>query len=349
MPFHGHAPGHSHAGLLNPPHSGTPCARATTVDTMAKYRSALPQLNGGLFLTDGGIETTLIFLEGVELPYFAAFGLLGEKRGQETLRAYYRKHAEIARRRGLGFILESPTWRASPDWAERLGYTRQELEVLNRKAIELLQELRQEFETEVSPMVISGCVGPRGDGYDPGEIMSESEAQDYHAFQARTFVDAGADMITAITMTNIAEAIGVTRAAADAGLPVAISFTVETDGQLPAGDTLEAAVEAVDAATEVPPAYYMLNCAHPSHFDAMLKGSWTRRLRGLRCNASRLSHAELDQATELDAGDPVELGLQYRDLRRRLPHLNVLGGCCGTDHRHIEQIGGACSAAATAA
>lgn len=316
---------------------------------MAKYRSDLPQLKGGLFLTDGGIETTLIFLEGLDLPYFAAFDLLKDGEGTATLRAYYRRHAEIARRRGLGFILESATWRASPDWAEKLGYSRQDLERVNREAIELLHGLRAELETPSSPMVVSGCIGPRGDGYDPGRCMTVREAHDYHAFQAKVFAAAGADMVTAITMTNVPEAIGVARAAVAAGLPVAISFTVETDGKLPAGDTLEAAVEAVDGASEVPPVYYMVNCAHPTHFAQVLNGGWTGRLRGLRCNASSRSHAELDEAPDLDAGDPLELGAQYRDLRRRLPQLNVLGGCCGTDHRHIEQIGLACAGDTVAA
>lgn len=310
---------------------------------MAKYSNDLPQLKGGLFLTDGGIETTLIFLEGLDLPFFAAFDLLKDEPGRERLRAYYRRHAEIGRARGQGFILESATWRASRDWGEKLGYTLKDLERVNRQAIELLEELREELETPASPMVISGCIGPRGDGYEPGQCMSVQEAQDYHAFQAQVFASAGADMITAITMTNVPEAIGLARAASAAGLPVAISFTVETDGKLPAGDELEAAVEAVDTATDVPPVYYMLNCAHPTHFEQVLQGGWTSRLKGLRCNASRRSHAELDEAPDLDAGDPLELGQQYRDLRLRLPHLNVLGGCCGTDHRHVEQISLACS------
>ena len=316
---------------------------------MAKYRNDLPQLKDDLFLTDGGLETTLIFLDGFELPYFAAFDLVKERTGREALRAYYRRYAEIARQRGMGFILESATWRASPDWGNKLGYSREDLERANHQAIDLLHELREEVETPGRPMVISGCIGPRGDGYDPGTAMTVREARDYHGFQARAFAAADADMITAITMTNVPEAIGVARAAAAVGLPVVISFTVETDGRLPTGDSLDTAVEAVDAATEVPPAYYMLNCAHPTHFDQVLRGTWTGRLRGLRCNASSRSHAELDEAPDLDAGDPVELGQQYRDLRQRLPQLTVLGGCCGTDHRHIEQISLACAGETLAA
>lgn len=306
-------------------------------------RSYLPQLQGGLFLTDGGIETTLIFLDGLELPYFAAFDLLKSPEGRERLRTYYRRHAEIAKKRGLGFILESATWRANPDWAAKLGYSLEDLKTANRQAIELLQEVREEFETPETPMVISGCIGPRGDGYDPGKAMTADEAEAYHAFQTRIFAEVGTDMVATITMTNVPEAIGIVRAARSVDLPVAISFTVETDGRLPTGESLQEAVEAVDAATGSAAAYYMLNCAHPTHFEQRLEGDWCGRLRGLRCNASKRSHAELDSAPDLDAGDPVELGRQYRDLRQRLPQLTILGGCCGTDYRHIEQISLACT------
>lgn len=314
---------------------------------MAKYRHRLPQLDGGVFLTDAGIETTLIFHDGQELPHFAAFHLLKDAEGTEALRGYFTRHARIARDNGTGFILESATWRSSPDWGEKLGYSPAQLDDVNRRAIDLMHALRAEFETARSPMVISGCIGPRGDGYDPGRVMSAEEAQDYHSRQARIFAEAEADLVTAITMTNVSEAIGITRAAQAEGMPVVISFTVETDGNLPTRQSLKEAIGAVDEATGKGPAYYMINCAHPSHFAGVLESeAWIQRLKGLRCNASRLSHAELDEAEELDDGDPVALGADYRALRARFPHINVLGGCCGTDHRHIEQICHACKAAA---
>jgi len=314
---------------------------------MAKYRHHLPQLNGDLFLTDGGIETTLIFHAGLDLPFFAAFHLLKDEQGAAALHQYFASHAVIARQYGVGFILESATWRASSDWGNKLGYSRQALDEANRKAIALLHELRLELETDRVPMVISGCVGPRGDGYDPGVIMSPEEAEAYHAAQIGTFAATEADLVTAITMTNTNEAIGVTRAARTSGMPVVISFTVETDGKLPTGQPLPEAIQEVDAATGRAPAYYMINCAHPSHFEAVLDGqAWMARLRGIRANASKRSHAELDAAPDLDDGDPVELGQQYSDLRMRFSQINVLGGCCGTDHRHIEHIGAACTTAA---
>lgn len=310
---------------------------------MASYRRQLPQLSGRLFLTDAGIETTLIFHEGLELPYFAAFHLLKDEAGTEVLRNYFRSHASIARDAAAGFILESATWRASPDWGNKLGYSTAELDAANYKAVDMLHALRAEMETERSPMVISGCIGPRGDGYKPGALMTREQAADYHQGQARVFARAAVDQLTAITMTNSAEAIGVALAAEAGGLPSVISFTVETDGRLPTGQPLGEAIMEVDEATEAAPAYYMISCAHPTHFDNVLDGAdWMQRLRGIRANASRCSHAELDEATELDAGDPVELASQYSALQQRYPWINVFGGCCGTDHRHIGHIAAAC-------
>lgn len=314
---------------------------------MTKYRHELPQLDGELFLTDGGIETTLIFHDGLDLPDFAAFHLLKDETGRSALERYFRRHASIARQSGTGFVLESATWRASPDWGARLGYSRDELAEANRGAVWLLANLRRELETPQSSMVISGCVGPRGDGYDPGALMTAREAEAYHAEQIGTFAETEADMVTAITMTNCSEAIGVTRAAQAARVPAVISFTVETDGRLPTGQPLSEAIQDVDAATDRGPVYYMINCAHPTHFaDKLGEGEWLKRLRGIRANASKRSHAELDEAEDLDDGDPVTLGTEYAELRRRYPWINVLGGCCGTDHRHIEHICAACREAA---
>jgi S-methylmethionine-dependent homocysteine/selenocysteine methylase len=307
---------------------------------MAKYRSKLPQLNGRLYLSDGGIETSLIFLDGIELPYFAAFDLLNREEGRKALRNYYTPYLELAKQKGLGFILESPTWRASADWGRKLNYSDEAMAEINRAAISLMSELRAKYESAEAPIVISGCVGPRGDGYDPGKIMSPEEAQRYHAQQIGVFGKTEADLVTAITMTNTNEAIGVARAAKGAGMPVAISFTVETDGRLPTGQSLKDAITETDASTQGSIAYYMINCAHPLHFNDVLNAreSWTGRLKGIRANASKRSHAELDNAPDLDAGNPEELGAQYRDLRERLPKLNVFGGCCGTDYRHIHEI-----------
>lgn len=311
---------------------------------MSTATNSLPQMHGGLFLTDGGIETTLIYHDGFDLPCFAAFTLLRDEKGTRALRRYFARHASVARKAGTGFILESATWRASRDWADKLGYSAAELEEANRKAIRLLRDIKAEYESAATRMVISGCLGPRGDGYDPGTVMSPEEAQAYHSQQIRIFADEKVDMASAITMTNVNEAIGITHAAQAAGLPVVISFTVETDGNLPTGDSLGKAIDSVDRATGGGPAYYMVNCAHPTHYESrLLSGEpWVERIGGMRANASRLSHAELDKATELDDGNPVEFGRQFADMRASLKRLNVLGGCCGADHRHIERIAMSC-------
>jgi len=307
---------------------------------IARYRNQLPQLSGDFFLTDGGIETTLIFNEGFELPKFAAFDLLKHAEGRAALHNYFSTYAAIAQKFDVGIILESPTWRSSPDWGQQLGYSSQALVGVNTQAIELLSLIRNNYEGGNTKIVISGCIGPRGDGYNPGSMMSAKEAEQYHSFQINTFADSEADLVTALTVTYPEEAIGIVRAAQKAGMPVVISFTVETDGRLPCGLTLREAIEKVDSTTGFGPAYYMINCAHPTHFENTLvvHEEWIGRLRGIRANASRLSHAELDEAEELDDGNPVELGIQYSELRKSLTQLNVLGGCCGTDHRHIEQI-----------
>ncbi|HLW47862.1 MAG TPA: homocysteine S-methyltransferase family protein [bacterium] len=312
---------------------------------MARLRRSLPQLHGGeLFLTDGGMETTLIFLEGHTLPEFAAFDLMRRPEGETILRRYYETYMRLAGRFGTGLILESATWRANADWGAKLGYGPKELAAVNRRAIGLLEELRDEARGDTDRIVISGCIGPRGDGYLVGSTMTEEEAERYHAPQVRTLEDTAADLVAAFTINYVEEAVGIARAAERVDLPVVISFTVETDGRLPSGQTLRAAVEHVDAATSCYPAYYMINCAHPAHFDHVLADevAWNERIRGLRANASRKSHAELNESAELDSGDPADLGARYAGLKRRMPHLNVMGGCCGTDHRHVEQIAVAC-------
>jgi homocysteine S-methyltransferase len=303
------------------------------------YRDRLPQLDGGLFVTDGGIETTLIFHQGLDLPEFAAFDLLKDDAGTEELRRYYAPYVRLARERGAGLVLESPTWRASPGWAEKIGYSEEQLDALNRKAIALMEELRAGTDGG-TPIVISGCIGPEGDGYAPETMLTAEEAERYHATQIGTFADTAADMVTAITMTYPEEAIGVARAAAKAGLPSAISFTVETDGRLPNGQALAGAVQQTDDETDGAPAYYMINCAHPTHFEAVLAegGEWVGRIGGLRANASTKSHSELDESEELDDGDPADLAARHAALKSHLPAVNVLGGCCGTDERHVDAI-----------
>jgi S-methylmethionine-dependent homocysteine/selenocysteine methylase len=293
----------------------------------------------GVLLTDGGMETTLIFHDGLELPHFAAFTLLADEQGRRALASYYDAYLAIAEAHGVPIVLDTATWRASADWGQLLGYSAEQLAEANREAV---AAARQAIDWRTARALVSGAVGPRGDGYVAGELMSADDAQRYHAPQVETLADAGVDLVSALTMTYADEAVGIARAAAVAGIPAVVSFTVETDGRLPSGQPLAAAVAAVDEATGASPAYYMVNCAHPTHFAHVLDGAAAlERIRGVRPNASRKSHAELDEAEELDTGDPGELADQVAALRGALPALSVFGGCCGTDQRHIAALAAA--------
>jgi homocysteine S-methyltransferase len=298
----------------------------------------LPQLGDGLFLTDGGLETWLTFDAGFELPQFASFPLLDDPRGIAALRAYFEPYVDLARKRDVGLVLDAPTWRASAHWGELLGYSAAELDDLNRRAVAFLEDVRAD--ADGVRIVIGGCVGPCGDAYSPAEQLTADETYAYHRPQVDTFAMTAVDFVNALTITYAAEAIGIAQAAQAAELPVAISFTLETDGRLPSGQPLSEAIEEVDAATDGTVAYFMVNCAHPTHFEHVLRGEgeWQERLMGVRANASAKSHAELDESDQLDAGDPQELASHYPLLRERLPNLRVAGGCCGTDDRHIAAI-----------
>lgn len=308
------------------------------------YRDSLPQTQGELMLTDGGLETTLIFDDGFDLPEFAAFPLIATDGGRAALDAYYRSYVKVALDQRVGIVLETPTWRASTDWGAVLGFDAEDLRRLNADSVEFLQQLRAETETADTKIVVSGLLGPRGDGYVTGRQMSVNDARDYHRDQIRTFANAGADMISLITVTYEAEAIGAALAARAEGMPIAIAFTVETDGRLPSGASLREAIESVDAQTGRYPLSLGVNCAHPDHFSSVLAdgGDWVDRIGLIRANASRMSHEELDNAEELDAGDAQELGRLYADLRSMLPGLQVMGGCCGTDDSHIAEIAKSC-------
>lgn len=290
------------------------------------------------FVTDGGLETDLIFHRGEDLPEFAAFPLLEGERGRALLRDYYLGYAGVAARAGVGLLLETPTWRANTDWGARLGYDASALARVNGAAVAFLRDLETDG---VDHVEVSGLIGPRGDGYLPGAPVDPDEAAAYHLPQLRAFHDAGADRATALTLTSVGEAIGVARAAAEVGLGMGLGFTVETDGRLPGGTTLAEAVAAVD--TDTAPAYFVVNCAHPEHVERGLdggEGAWRSRIQGLRVNASKQSHAELDEAAELDEGDPAQLAVDHARLQAGLPAVRVVGGCCGTDVRHVAALWG---------
>jgi homocysteine S-methyltransferase len=306
---------------------------------MTSYRSALPQLDGSLYIADAGIETDLIFNKGIEIREFAAHTLLPDTTGRKALADYLRGFLILANEIDAGFVLDSQTWKAHLHWADALGATEDELVAANQDAIAFIAGLRQEFSANARPVLLNGVIGPCGDAYAPEAMVAAEEAQEYHSQQIQWLADTAVDMVTATTFTQSAEAIGVVRAAQAVALPVVVSFTVETDGSLPDGQSLSDAIEAVDAATDAGAAYFMINCAHPDHFSGVIRDApWTRRIRGLRCNASRRSHAELDESEVLDDGNVEELAAQYADLARLMPWVNIFGGCCGSDLRHVTEI-----------
>ena len=306
---------------------------------MPRYRNALPQLSGDIFLADGGVETDLIFNHGVEIREFAAHTLLPIPQGRAALSRYFEGFLALANQQNTGFILDTVTWKAHRHWAAQLGVTDDELKAANEDSVRFIAELRARFSGNAKPIVLNAVMGPCGDAYKPESVISMDSAEQYYAQQLGWLAATEIDMVSALTFNQAGEAAGLAKAAKKVGLPAVVSFTVETNGALPNGQKLADAIAEVDAATSQYPAYYMVNCAHPDHFGGtLLDAPWARRIRGIRANASRRSHAELDAAPELDAGDPHELAQQYRMLADRMPWLNVFGACCGSDLRHVTEI-----------
>ena len=307
---------------------------------MTKYRTDLPQQSMSTFMTDGGLETDLIFNKGIDLPEFAAFDLLKNEEGKEVLSKYYLDYLNVSKQKCSGFILEAPTYRANPDWALKIGYSLESLDAMNRTAVQEMEKIRNDYENENFKIAISVCIGPRGDGYSPDNKMSIKMAEEYHSVQIKTIADTNADLVSALTVNYNEEAIGIVNAAKKNNIPVVISYTVETDGKLPSGESLEEAIIYLDNITDNYVSYFMINCAHPDHFVNVLDpdSNWTNRIKGIRANASCKSHSELDESETLDEGDKEQLARRYKHLKTLLPNLNIIGGCCGTDHTHMEEI-----------
>lgn len=297
-------------------------------------------LSAQRYVTDGGCETDLIYHHGWDLPEFASFPLLDSEKGCDDLRRYFGGYVEVARAAGAGFLVETPTWRSNPDHAAELGHGPGDLVRINSDAVAFAREFADTVRTDLADVMVGGVLGPRADGYISDAPTDPASAEAYHRPQLEAFAVAGADYAVAYTLTDPGEAIGVVRAARACGLPVAVSFTVETDGRLPSGDTLGDAIEQVDA--DAAPDHFLVNCAHPVHVATALasSGDWLSRIAGVRPNASKLSHAELDACTELDEGDIDELATSFGAIAGKLPNLRILGGCCGTDDRHVAALWG---------
>ena len=285
-----------------------------------------------------GFETWLQFIDGFELRHFCAFELLNDKRGLACLTDYHRKLVEAAVENGFGVINDGLHYRASRDWGELIGFSREALAEINIRGIEFYKDFAREYQSDATPMLVGGSIGPRGDAYDTGRTEDAAEAEDYHSEQIITLKNAGADLVTAATFSNVEEAIGFARAARAADIPCVISF-IAKGGKLNDGAPLADAVTRVDAATDSSPLYYMVNCAHPIEFEpGLTDGDWTNRLGGFLPNAVAKELQSLCSLGHLEDGNPEELGEQMAELARRFPHVHVWGGCCGTHSRHIGHI-----------
>jgi S-methylmethionine-dependent homocysteine/selenocysteine methylase len=294
----------------------------------------LPHQTDQKFLVFGGTGTDLLFNRGVELPGFASFPLNEDPVAQTVLVDQMRDLINVAKAAGLGCIIDTATWMANRDRAAPLGYDPGRLAALNRQAVTLMRDLRDE--AEAGDILLGLCLGPSRDPYEKLEPMGVEAARDYHRIQIDLIKDMGVDLVNAYTFNQVEEAAGAILAAGDSGLPVALSLVIETDGCLDNGQPVDEAIAQIDALSGQQARYFMINCAHPDHIVPALTGN--PRLKGIVVNASRCSHAELNDATDLDDGDPDELGSQVADLVRRYPSLSVLGGCCGTDMRHLKQM-----------
>jgi homocysteine S-methyltransferase len=304
-----------------------------------KVQRMLPHQSDRLMTVAGGFETWMQYVDGFELRHFCGFELLNDARGLSCLRDYHRKVVEAAVANGSGVMNEGLHYRASRDWGSLVGFTRESLEEINIRGIEFYKDFAREYDSPDTPMLVGGVVGPQGDAYNSGRIPDAAEAEDYHSEQILTFRKAGAGHVTAMTFSSVAEVIGVVRAAKSAAMPVVVSFFVARGGKLRGGETLEEAITRVDAATGNAPAYYMINCTHPTEFEpGLTPGDWTARLGGFMPNAVAMETLDLCKLGHLEDGNPEELGAQMAQLARRFPHVNVWGGCCGTDGRHIGQI-----------
>jgi homocysteine S-methyltransferase len=304
------------------------------------YQTTFPVRSGeALFLTEGGIETELMYKWRFELPHVAVFPLLDNPDAVAVMRGIYRRSLDVAAAHGMSAMLTGLDYRASPDWGGLPGYSQEALVEANHQAIDFLRELAREYNDDLPRVLVGGIIGPRGDAYELNRTITADAAEDYHATQLTTLKQADVDFAAAMTFNNIPEAIGVARAATTIGVPLVISLTVDSTSRLKSGPTVAEAVETIDAETDGAPACYMLNCSHPVEFEpGLTDGDWIRRLRGFRPNASKMEKIALCQIGHLEEGDPVELGRLMGDLARRYPHMDIWGGCCGTGTVHLGEI-----------
>ncbi len=293
-----------------------------------------------VFLTEGGIETEIMYRHGFELPEFSMLPLLDNPKAVAAIRSVLSQHLDVAAEFGLSFMLTGLDYRASPDWGAKLGYSPAGLADATIAAIDLLRDIAKNYENQIPRLLIGGILGPRGDAYSLNREITEASSEDYHAVQLETLKRAKVDFTCAMTFNNIAESVGAARAAATAGMPFSISLTLDGTSKLKSGPSLAEAITEIDAKTgNEAPDFYMINCSHPLEYEPALEaGDWTKRLRGVRPNASKMDKLALCKLGHIEDGDPVELGAQLLSLSDRYPQLDIFGGCCGTGHNHLREI-----------
>ncbi len=299
-----------------------------------------PQRDGVFYLTEGGQETEIQYRHGHELPEFAMYPLLDNAQATSDLTAMYSRVLDVAAEHGFAAMITGLDYRGSPDWGEKLGYSRAGLADALDQSIAFLRSVARPYQGQIADILIGGQVGPRGDAYSLNRTITAEDAEDYHSFQLGVLKRAGVDFVWAATFNNVPEAVGVARAAARIGLPLTISFTLDSNHRLKSGPSLREAIERVDRdAGDARPDFYGINCSHPIEFEPALEpGDWIKRVRSLRPNASAKDKIELCQSGHLEEGDAVDLGHRIGALARRYPHIDVFGGCCGTWAPHLDEI-----------
>lgn len=307
---------------------------------MTLQSTTFPREDGILYLTEGGTETEVIYRHGHELRDFAMFELMNKPEAVRDMENMYRRYLDKAAQYGFSALMSGFDYRASPDWGAKLGYSAEGLREMQHKCIDFLRGVSRAYEDQIERIAIAGCIGPKGDAYSLNRDITAEEAEDYHATQCETLRDCGVDLIWAATINNIPEAVGISRAAARVGLPVNMSFTLDSSHKLKSGPSLKEAIEATDTeAGAARPDSYGINCSHPLEFEPALEpGDWARRLRSLRPNAAKMDKVSLCKLGHIEEGDPEELGQMMGDLAKRYPDIDIWGGCCGTWDKHFDRI-----------
>ncbi len=297
------------------------------------------QQAGRYFITEGGIETEIMYKWGFEMPHFAMFPLLDNPQAAAAIKGMYRRYLDVVAKYKQSALIGGFDYRASPDWGNLLGYSASALRDANLQSIQFLRDVAEEYKSDIDQALFSGCVGPRGDAYQTKNTMDRYQAAEYHAIQLETLKLANVDLAWALTFGDPEEAIGVCMAAESLDIPLAVSFSLDSSHHLNTGGSFSKAVEYVDEQTNNFPEFYSLNCSHPDEFNPAIKqGKWINRVRCFRPNATKMDKISLCKLGHLEEGDPVELGYQMSDLHSRFPHIDIWGGCCGTCDTHLEQI-----------